>query len=100
MRGGLFTASCRARLGLLVGSTSVSRLPATPGDVVLEVHRGVEVPVDDETAMLAGEGACRQGQFGFHRLAGRTRFGGGEPAVGDDELAAVPGRLVVELASD
>ncbi|MDT5023978.1 MAG: hypothetical protein QOE61_404 [Micromonosporaceae bacterium] len=56
----------------MVGSTSVSRLPATPGDVVLEVDRGVEVPVDDQAAGVAGEGAGGQRQFGFHRLAGRA----------------------------
>src|SRR5262249_60175732 len=70
VRGRRFTATRRARLGLLVGSTSVSRLPATPGDVALEIDRGVEVPVDDQTALLAGEGACSQGHLGFDRLAG------------------------------
>src|SRR5258705_10191532 len=92
-------ATCRAGLGLTVGSTSVWRLPATPGDVVLKVDRGVEVAVDDQAAGVAGEGSGGQREFGFHRLAGRACFGGGKPAVGDGECAGVPAGFVGELAA-
>src|SRR5260221_13112354 len=92
-------ATCRAGLGLTVGSTSVSRLPATPGDVVLKVDRGVEVPVDDEAAGVAGEGAGRQRQVGVHRLVGRACFGGGKTAVGDGEGGVVSAGLLGELAA-
>ena len=37
VRGGRFTATCQAGLGLLVGSTSVYRLPATLGDLTLQI---------------------------------------------------------------
>src|SRR5438270_10975342 len=46
VRGGRFSATCQARLGLPVGSTSVYRLPATLGDLTLEVDRGIEIPID------------------------------------------------------
>jgi hypothetical protein len=44
----------------------------------------------------ASEHALGQGQLGFHRAAARARSAGRIPAVGDDELAAVPYCLVAE----
>src|SRR5882757_860784 len=76
VRGRRFTATCQARPGLPVGSTSVYRLPATLGDLMLQVDRGVAVPVDDQAAVLAAEHPRRQGQFGFHCPTGRTHLGG------------------------
>src|SRR5882724_7621776 len=100
VRGGRFTATCQARLGLLVGSTSVYRLPATLGDLILQVDRGIEVPVDDQPAVLTAEHPRRQGQFGFHRPTRRTRLRGREPTIGHHEPAAVPAGLVVQLPPD
>src|SRR4030088_1302658 len=87
VRGRRFMATCQAGLGLLVGSTSVSGLPATLGDLVLEVDRGGGVPVEEQAAVLTAKHPRREGQFGFHCPTGRTRtcFGGGEPAVGHHE---------------
>src|SRR3979490_1025853 len=82
VRGRRFMATCQAGLGLLVGSTSVSSLPATLGDLMPEVDRGVAVPVDDQTAVLTAEHPRRQGQFGFHCPTGRTHLGRRKPAVG------------------
>ena len=101
VRGWRFTATCRAWPGLLVGSTPCFRV-ARPlqVDVLLEVERGVEVPVDDQAAGVAGEDPVGKAQFGFHCAAARTRLTRREPPVGDGELPAVPPGLVVELASD
>src|SRR5258706_14835385 len=82
-------APWRAGLGLTVGSTSVSRLPATPGDVVLKVDRGVEVAVDDEAAGVAGVGLGWPRPVGIQRLGGRACFRGGKPADRDRERAGV-----------
>lgn len=104
MRGRRFCATCTARRCLTVGSTSVSCLRTTPGDVPLhergEVECGVLVPVQDEPARLADVGAYPQRQLGFHRAAGTTRLRGGEPAVRDLKVAAVPHGPVCELAAD
>src|SRR3981189_3247520 len=101
VRGWRFTATCRAWPGLLVGSTPCFRV-ARPlqGDVLLEVWRGVEVPVDDKAAGVAGEDPVCKAQFGFHCAAARTRLTRREPPVGDGELPAVAPGLVVEPASD
>jgi hypothetical protein len=72
VRGRRFTATCPAGRGLLVSSTSVVPRPVTPGDVLLEVERGVEVPIQDQTAGITGVGARGQRQFGFHCPAGRA----------------------------
>jgi hypothetical protein len=61
VRGWRFTAACQAGLGLLVGSApcfSVAR--PLQVDVLLEVDRGVEVPLEGETAVLAGERSDRE----------------------------------------
>src|SRR5258706_86236 len=88
-----YCATCQAMPGLLVGSTSVYRLRATPDDVALhergEVECGVLVSVDDQATRFTGERTHRQRQLGFHCLAAGTRFGGGKPAVGDGEHATV-----------
>src|SRR3979409_2716855 len=62
VRGWRFTATCRAWPGLLVGSTPCFRV-ARPlqVDVLLEVERGVEVPVDDQAAGVAGEDPVCEG---------------------------------------
>src|SRR3979490_2567324 len=101
VRGWRFTATCRAWPGLLVGSTPCFRV-ARPlqVDVLLEVERGVEVPVDDQAAGVAGEDPVSKPQFGFHCAAARTRLTRREPPVGDGELPAVPPGLVVRLASE
>src|SRR5882724_1853238 len=101
VRGWRFTATCQAGLGLLVGSTPCFRV-ARPlqVDVLLEVERGVEVPVDDQAAGVAGEDPVCKAQFGFHCAAARTRLTRREPPVGDGELPIVPSGLVVQLASD
>src|SRR4030088_954529 len=82
VRGWRFTATCRARPGLLVGSTPCFCV-ARPlqVDVLLEVDRGVEVPVQGQAAVLAGEGPLSQAQFGFHCAAAGASFRGGEPPV-------------------
>src|SRR3979409_2345390 len=102
VRGRRFMATCQARLGLLVGSTSVSGLPATLGDLMRKVDRGVAVPVDDQTAVLTAKHPRRGGQFGFHCPAGRTRthLGGRKPAVGHHKPTAVPPGLVRQLPPD
>jgi hypothetical protein len=54
--------------GTYVRSASVSRLPATPGDVLRElgeVAGGIQITVDPQPAGLAGEGALGQGELGF-----------------------------------
>src|SRR5215217_3375034 len=91
------------KLGLMVGSTGVLRLPATLGDVLRELGKiagGIQVAVENHAAGLADEGVLGQGELGFHPSAGRAGPGRGIEAVGDDQPAAIPGRLVGELAAD
>lgn len=83
---------------LRVGSASVA-VRGTGGQSC-EVHRGVGVPVQDGAAGRAGPLTFGEGELGFHRTALRTGLAGREPAVRDDQGAAVPGRLVGELAAD
>jgi hypothetical protein len=66
VRGWRFTATCRARPGLLVGSTPCFSV-AWPlqVDVLLEVDRGVQVPIQDQAAVLAGENRSRKLSLGF-----------------------------------
>src|SRR3954447_11532686 len=61
-----------------------------------EVGGGVEVPVGRMAAVgvTAAVGALGEGELGSHRTARRARLGGREPAVRDDALPAVAGRLV------
>jgi hypothetical protein len=56
VRGGRFTATCQAGLGLLVGSTSVYRVAATLGDLVFEVDRGVAVKSSTTTVPIVAVG--------------------------------------------
>src|SRR5882724_5063755 len=100
VRGGRFTATCQARLGLLVGSTSVYRLPATLGDLTLQIDRGIEVPIDDQPTMLAAEHPSRQGQLGFHCPTGRTRLRRRKPTVGHHQPTTIPAHLVAQLPPD
>src|SRR5574342_683095 len=109
VRGGRFTATCHHEGGLLVGSTSVHAVGRRVsghsgtrggGDELGEIACGVEVPVEVQAAVFAGEGPDSQRQLGFHRAAARTRLAGWIPPIGDDQLSAVPGGLVAELASD
>jgi hypothetical protein len=91
-----------SRLGLLVGSTGVLRLPATLGDVVCErgeVAGGIQVPVEPEPAGLTGEGALGQGEFGFHPATGRARSRRGIEPVGHHQPAAVPAGFVGQLSA-
>ena len=52
-----------------------------------QVHRGVEVPVWDQTTALAAVGALRQRQLDFHCLAPGAGLGGWIPPVGLDGTA-------------
>lgn len=56
------------RAGSYVRSTSVSRLPATLGDVLRELSEiagGVQVTVENQPADRTVEGALGQGELGF-----------------------------------
>src|SRR3954471_5297814 len=61
-----------------------------------EVGGGVDVPVGHVAAgvVVAAVGALGEGELGSHRTTRRARLGGGEPAVRDDALPPVAGRLV------
>src|SRR5882762_6295713 len=100
VRGGRFTATCQARPGLLVGSTSVYRLPATLGDLTLEVDRGIEIPIDDQTTMLTTKHPRRQGQLGFHCPTGRTRLRRRKPTIGHHQPTSTPAHLIAQLPPD
>jgi len=105
LRSRRFTATRQAGPGLLVGFTSVYRLPATPGDVLrqdilLQVERGVEVPISDEATRLTGKHPVGQRQLGFHRLTGRAGLGRRKPTIGDDQPATSPRGLVLQVAAD
>src|SRR4051812_41781951 len=86
VRGRRFIAASPNGSGLMVGSTSVLGLRATPGDDTLhqrsEIPCGVLIPVQDQAADGAYIGAFGQAQLGFHRTTSGTGFGGGVPAVG------------------
>src|SRR6266568_7498926 len=100
VRGRRFTATCQARLGLPVGSTSVYRLPATLGDLTLQIDRGIEIPIDDQPTMLTTEHPRRQGQFGFHCPTGRTRLRRSKPTIGHHQPTTTPAHLVPQLPPD
>src|SRR5258708_39833166 len=107
VHGSRFIATCQAWPGLLVGSAGVSTWWCGPGCSGArdrreggEVACGVDVPVEDQAAVLAGEDPDAEGQLGFHCLAGRAGLAAGGPPVGDDQAAAVPPGLVVELPPD
>src|SRR5208283_4403555 len=61
--------------------------------------RGVQITVEDRAAVVTLIRPVGQGELGFHRAAGRAGLRAGVPPVRDDELAAVPGGLVAELAA-
>src|SRR5882757_2484329 len=100
VRGGRFTATCQAGLGLPVGSTSVYRLPATLGDLTLQIDRGIAIPIDDQATVLAAEHPRRQGQLGFHCPTGRTCLRRRKPTIGHHQPTTIPARLVAQLPPD
>jgi hypothetical protein len=72
VHGSRFIATCQAWPGLLVGSAGVSTWWCGPGCSGArerreggEVECGVDVPVEDQAAVLAGEDPDAEGQFGF-----------------------------------
>jgi high-affinity nickel permease len=65
-----------------------------------QVDRGVHIPVQDDAALHADVGALGQGQLGFRRAASGACLGGGEPAVGDDQVGTGLLGLVGEPAAD
>src|SRR5882762_5775795 len=97
VRGRRFTATCQARPGLPVSSTSVYRLPATLGDLTLQIDRGIEIPIDDQTTTLTTKHPRRQGQFGFHCPTGRTRLRRRKPTISHHQPTTIPTHLVAQL---
>ncbi len=76
-------------------SPSAGVLALRPTDGELEqIPRRVHVPAGDQAARGACIRPLGQEQLGFHRSASRARLAGGEPAVSQDQPAAVPSGLV------
>lgn len=101
LRGRRFTATCHQRWSSGRLHNPVYRLPATPVDVLLQVPCGVEIPIQTQAAMRAGECPLMQGQFGCRRpSASRTGLGAGKPAIDHQQVTATPAGLVVELTAD
>ena len=61
-----FRSQLPDRSGLLLGSTTVLCLWATPGDQVREVPRGIQVAIHDQIAVVACVNTLAEGQLGFH----------------------------------
>ena len=64
-----------------------------------QVARGVEVPVEPGTAVLADELPLGEGELGSHRTTRRAGLGRRVPPVGDDQAHTGVRCLVVELAA-
>src|SRR5260370_1253453 len=61
---------------------------------------GVQVPVDDEAARLTAKRAIRERQGRIDPPATGAGLGRREPAVGYDDAAAIPRRLVRQLPAE
>src|SRR4051794_35274876 len=92
-------AGCRASR---VAAPGLGHARAAPECVLApggEDGGGIDVPVGHVAAgvVVAAVGALGEGELGSHRTTRRARLGAREPAVRDDQLPTVAGRLVLQL---
>ena len=66
--------------------------------VARQIHRCVEVSVNDQAAVVAFINPLGQVQLGFHRTTAGARFGTRKPAVSAYDSRPIPIDLAGELA--